>query len=157
MFELLSLLFGGLLRLAPEVIGFFKQRRDQDHELRMTQLQLDIDKARAQQALDLAHANAAIAADAADMQALIEAVRAQAGPVGNPRIDAISATVRPFLTYWWCVLLYTSAKVVGIVVAVQASATLAQLAPLLVTDFDRSVIGSMLAFWFVDRSLRRRS
>lgn len=156
MFELLSLVFGGLLRLAPEVIGFMNKKQDQAHELRMTTLQLDIDKARAQQALDLAHANAAIAADQADMQALIEAVKGQATPTGVKWVDAVSATVRPFLTYWWCVILYTTAKVIGIVVAVQASATLAQLAPLLVTEFDRSVIGSMLAFWFVDRSLRRR-
>jgi len=157
MIELLSLLFGGLLRLAPELIGFFKQKRDQEHELRMTTLQLDIDKARAQQALDLAHAQHAQAMDKADMEALISAIGAQATPSGIRWIDALSSSVRPVLTYWWCVGLYTTAKGITINVALQASVRLGDLAPMLVTDFDRTVIGSMLAFWFVDRSLRRKS
>lgn len=156
MFELLSLLFGGLLRLAPELIGFFKQKRDQEHEHKMTLLQLDIDKARAQQALDLAHAQHAAAMDKADMDALINAIGAQATPSGIRWIDALSSSVRPVLTYWWCVGLYTTAKFITISVAMQASLKLGELAPLLVTEFDRTVIGSMLAFWFVDRSLRRK-
>lgn len=155
MIELLSLVLGGLLRLAPEVFGFLRASKEEDHEYRMTQLQLDIDKARAQQALDLAHANAAIAMDQADMQALIEGAKAQAQLTGMPRIDAINATVRPVLTYWWCMVLYTSAKAITIAVALQETQELRVLAPILVTDFDRAVIGSMLAFWFVDRSLRK--
>lgn len=158
MLELLSLLFGGLLRLAPELLGFFRARDDREHELRMTHLQLDIDKARAQQQIDLAHAQAAIAADQADMAALVQAVQAQATPSGVRWIDALSSSVRPVLTYWWCVGLYTAYKVIAIVVMVQAVTgvqALATLLPQLVTDFDKSVIGSMFAFWFVDRSLRK--
>ena len=155
MLELLSLLFGGVLRLAPELLGFFRARDDRAHELRMTQLQLDIDKARAQQQIDLAHAQAAIAADQADMVALVEAVQAQARPSGVPWIDALSSSVRPVLTYWWCVGLYTAYKVIAITLLLQAGTGLAALLPQLVTDFDKSVIGSMFAFWFVDRSLRK--
>ncbi len=73
MLELLSLLLGAGLRLLPEVIGLFKARGERDHEYRMTQLQLDIDKARAQQALDLAHQQGQIASDKAEMDALIAA------------------------------------------------------------------------------------
>ena len=49
----------------------------------------------------------------------------------------------------------TAAKVITITVALQAGTGLVAMAAVLITDFDRSVIGSMLAFWFVDRSLRR--
>jgi len=155
MFELLSLVFGGVLRLLPEVLKLFTAKADQAHELEMTKLQLEIDKARAEQQIDLVHAQAAIAADTAEMGAMIEALKAQGTPSGIKWIDALSSSVRPVLTYWWCVGLYTGAKIIGLVVAVQASATLAQLAPLLVADFDRAVIGSILSFWFVDRSLRK--
>lgn len=155
MFELLSLIFGGLLRMAPEVLKYFNAKGDRAHEVEMTRLQLDIDKARATQQLDMAHAQAAIAADAAEMQTLAEALRAQAVPSGIRWIDALSSSVRPVLTYWWCLGLYTSYKAITVAVALQAGTALAQLAPLLVAEFDRMVIGSIFAFWFVDRSLRK--
>jgi hypothetical protein len=89
------------------------------------------------------------------MAAMVEALKAQAVPSGVRWIDALSSSVRPVLTYWWCVGLYTAAKVITVVVAWQATPQLATLAPLLLTDFDRMVVSSMVAFWFVDRALRR--
>jgi hypothetical protein len=155
MLELLSMLGGGVFRLLPEVIGLFKAKGDRDHEFRMTTLQLQIDQARAQQQLDLTHAQAAIAADAAEMQTLAETIKAQAQPTGIGWIDALSSSVRPVLTYWWCLILYTAYKAITIATAAQGGATLGDIAPLLVTDFDRAVIGSIFAFWFVDRALRK--
>lgn len=155
MIELLSLIFGGAFRMLPEILKLFTAKNDQAHELQMTRLQLEIDQARATQQIDLAHAQAAIAADTAEMGAMVEALKAQAVPSGVPWIDALSSSVRPVITYWWVIGLYTAAKAIGIIVAVQSGATLAQLAPMLVTEFDRTVIGSILAFWFVDRSLRK--
>jgi hypothetical protein len=65
--------------------------------------------------------------------------------------------VRPVLTYWWVIGLYSGAKAIGLVVAFQAGATLEAFGVLLITEFDRTVIGSILAFWFVDRSIRKGS
>lgn len=155
MIELLSLLGGGLLRLIPFVVDFFKQRQDAEHEFRMTQLQLEIDKARAAQQIDLAHANAEIAASAGELAAWGEAIKGQSQTTGIRWIDALSASVRPVLTYYWTVGLYGGAKVIQVLVAWQAHASLAGYLPILVTDFDRSVIGSVLSFWFVDRALRK--
>lgn len=155
MIELLSLVFGGLLRLAPELLKLVTARDDRAHELQMTQLQLQIDAARATQQLDLANAQGAIAANAAEMRAMLEALRGQGAPSGIKWVDALSASVRPVLTYWWCMGLYTAYKVIAVAVAIDAGPSLEQIAPVLVTEFDRAVIGSMFAFWFVDRSLRR--
>lgn len=155
MIELLSLALGGVLRLAPELFKMFGAKRDADHEFRMTELQLQIDRERAQQNLDLVHAQGAIAADSAEMMAMVEALKAQAVPTGVKWVDALSASVRPILTYWWCLFLYTIYKAVTISLAIASGASLATLAGLLVTEFDRSVIGSIFAFWFVDRSLRK--
>jgi predicted exporter len=155
MFELLSLIFGGVLRLLPEVLKLFTAKADAEHEYRMTQLQLEIDKARSEQQIDLVHAQGAIAADTAEMSAMVEALKAQSTPSGVPWIDALSSSVRPVLTYWWCLALYTAYKAITVAVAVQAGTTLGALATLLVTEFDRMVIGSIFSFWFVDRSLRR--
>jgi hypothetical protein len=155
MIELLSMLGGGIFRLLPEITGYFKAKGDRDHEYRMTQLQLQIDQARAQQQLDLVHAQAAIEADRSEMQTLAETIKAQAIPSGVTWIDALSSSVRPVLTYWWCLVLYTGYKAITMTTALDGGASLAAVAPLLVTEFDRSVIGSIFAFWFVDRALRK--
>jgi hypothetical protein len=153
--ELFSMIFGGLLRLAPELLKLFTARDDRAHEIAMTQIQLEIDKARSEQAIDLVHANAAVAAQTAEMGALVSALQDQFKPTGIRWVDALSATVRPVLTYWWCLVLYTAYKAVTILAALHVGADLAALAAMLVTEFDRQVIGSVFSFWFVDRALRR--
>jgi hypothetical protein len=155
MLELLGLLGGGVFRLVPFIVDFFKQKRDADHEYRMTQLQLEIDKARASQQIDLANAQAAIAANTAEMTAMVAALQAQSTPSGVPWIDGLSASVRPVLTYWWCLVLYTGHKAILVYMAFITSQPLLTIAPLLMTDFDKSVVGSIFGFWFVDRALRK--
>lgn len=156
MIELISMLGGGLLRLLPELFSFFKGTKDQSHEYKMTQLQLEIDKARAAQQLDIIHANHDSAIDQADLQALTEALAGQGKLSGIAWVDAISASVRPVLTYWWCLGLYTAYKVILVVTAFKdGGATLASIAPVILTEFDRSIVGSIFAFWFVDRALRK--
>lgn len=151
--QLLGPLLGGVLRLLPEAMKIFSAKRDADHEYRMTLLQLEIDKARAEKQIDLVHAQAAAAADTAELSAMVEAMRSQGG--GSKLVDTINASVRPILTYWWCLGLYTAAKAIAIAVAVGADTSLGELAPVLVSEFDQAVIGSIFSFWFVDRSLRR--
>lgn len=155
MVELLGLIAGGVFRLLPELVGLFKAKRDADHEYRMTQLQLQIDQARSQQAIDLVHAQGAVAADTAEIQGWAEALRAQSQPSGVAWVDALSSSVRPVLTYWWCLLLYTANKAIVVAVGLQQSLPLAQLAPVVLTDFDRSVVASIIGFWFTDRALRK--
>ena len=157
MLTLLSLFGGGLMRLIPFLVDFFKQKQDADHEFRMTQLQLQIDQARAAQQIDLAHAQAEIAANAGEMAAWAEAIKGESSKTGIGWVDAISASVRPFLTYYWCVGLYGGGKVIQVLVAMQTNTPLAGYLPILITEFDQSVIASMLSFWFVDRALRKMS
>lgn len=157
MLTLLSLLGGGLLRLIPFFVDFFKQKQDADHEYRMTTLQLQIDQARAAQKIDLAHAQAEIAANAGEMAAWADAIKGESGKTGIGWIDALSASVRPVLTYYWVIGLYGSAKVIQVLVAIDARTPLAGYVPILITEFDQTVIGSMLSFWFVDRALRKMS
>lgn len=155
MIELLSMLGGGILRLLPELFSFLKGTKDQAHEYRMTQLQLEVDKARAAQQLDVIHATHDANIDQADLQALTEALAGQGKPSGIAWVDALSASVRPVLTYWWCLGLYTAYKVILIYTAFIHGTSLIEIAPVLLSEFDRSVVGSIFAFWFVDRALRK--
>ena len=154
--QLLGPALGGMLRLLPEAMKIFTAKRDADHEYRMTLLQLEIDEVRADQQIDLVHAQGAIAADTAEMAAMVQALKAQGAASGVGWVDALSASVRPVLTFWWCLGLYTAYKAITVAVALRAEAGLETLAPVLVTDFDRSVVASIIGFWFTDRALRRK-
>lgn len=154
MFELLSLIVGSVTRLGPELLKLITAKRDSDHEYRMSELQLRIDQARAGQALDLVHAQGAIAQEAQELQAIVEAARDQSKPTGIAWIDGLSSSVRPILTYWWCMILYTSAKIVLVIGAWPMD--MPALAALLLSDFDRSIVASIIGFWFTDRVLRRK-
>jgi len=156
MFELLSLLGGGILRMLPEVLSFLKAKKDSDHEYRMTQMQLEIDKARAAQAIDLAHVNNQAAFDQADINLLTTAVTGQSTLTGIKFIDGLSSSVRPVLTYWWCIVLYTAYKSMMMYSAYTNNISWHDLAPIVMTEFDRSVMASIISFWFVDRALRRK-
>lgn len=153
MFELLSLIVGSVTRLGPELLKLVTAKRDAEHEFRMTELQLRIDRARAAQALDLMQAQGAIVQEAQELQAIVQAARDQGKLTGIAWIDGLSSSVRPVLTYWWCMVLYTAAKIVLVIGAwpVEMSA----LAALLLSDFDRSIVASIIGFWFTDRVLRR--
>lgn len=160
---------GGLLRYVPEIFKLFTEQRDRDHEYRMTQLQLDIDKARAAQAIDLVHAQGEMAQQTGELQAYIEAIKGQSNMSGVPWVDALNQSVRPVVTYWWMTLL-TLYKVVMIVVAtielyaaIKVAQGIAGFSPALSTyaarvwtPQDAGILAMILGFWFVDRSIRKQ-
>lgn len=152
---LLSFLGSGILRLLPELFTLFKEKKDADHEFRMAQLQLEIDKARATQQLDLAHVNAEISLNQAEATGLIEALKAQGQPTGIKFVDALNALVRPILTYYWCIVMYTAWKATIIYQAIDSKVPFVQMAPVIMTEFDLNVVSSIIGFWFVDRAIRK--
>ena len=179
---ILSLLgagLGGAMRLMPEVFKLFTAKGDQAHEYKMTALQLEIDKARAAQGIDLVHAQRDAAISAGEMQArveeakgemlaYIEAIKGQSAMTGVPWVDALNQSVRPVVTYWWMVLV-SLYKLVMIVAAsiefyfVAKSLTSFEGLSVVITSFgkriwtvqDAGILSMILGFWFVDRSLRK--
>lgn len=155
MIEIIGLLAGGVFRLIPEVIKFFTVAKEQKHELAMTELQLRIDTARSQLRIDEVHAGANAAEQATWASALQDAIKAQGQPSGVGWIDGLSSSVRPILTYWHCLILYTAVKVAMGYLAMQAGVSLPNAVVQSFTAFDQALVGSMVSFWFVDRSLRK--
>lgn len=160
---------GGLLRFVPEIFKLFTEQRDRDHEYRMTQLQLNIDKARADQAIDLVHAQGDMAIQTGELQALMEAQRAQSQMTGVPWVDALNQSVRPVVTYWWMALLSLYKFVMLAVATLELYAALkmtqgiAGFGPALTVYADRvwtpqdaGILSMILGFWFVDRSIRKQ-
>lgn len=155
MIELIGLLAGGIFRLMPEVIKFFTVAKEQKHELAMTELQLRIDTARSQLRIDEVHAGANAAEQGTWAAALQDAIKAQGQPSGVGWADALSAGVRPILTYWHCLVLYTAHKAALMYMAIQAGVSTAAGIANSFTEFDQMIVASIFSFWFVDRALRR--
>lgn len=147
---------GGLLRFVPEIFKLFSEGKDRDHEYRMTQLQLQIDKARSDQAIDQTHVQGDVAQATAEMQAYIEAIKGQGQMTGVPFIDALNQSVRPVVTYWW-MSLFTAYKIATIVAAIYAWSTLDDFITKLWTAQDAGILAMILGFWFVDRALRKNT
>lgn len=145
---------GGVLRLIPEGVKYFSDRKDRDHEFRMTSLQLEIDKARAEHDIDKEHAQGDAAAQAGEMQAFIEAIKGQSQLSGVKWIDGLNQSVRPVVTYWWLIL-FTGYKAALLISAYSHFTTWDDFILKLWTAQDAAILAMILGFWFVDRSIRK--
>lgn len=147
---------GGVLRLIPEGIRYFSEKKDRDHEFRMTELQLKIDTARSEHEIDKVHAQGDAAAQAGEMQAFIEAIKMQGQLTGVKWIDGLNSSVRPVVTYWWLIL-FTVYKAALLVSSYYYFTTWDNFIAKLWTAQDAGTLSMILGFWFVDRSIRKQN
>jgi hypothetical protein len=96
MIALLGSLAGFLSALIPEVLGFIKDKRDKAHELALVKLQIEAGKNSSSSRID----EVVIKSDL-DKERLIYS---HAKPIGIPWVDALSALVRPLITYLFLAL-----------------------------------------------------
>ena len=144
---------GALMRLIPEVLKLFSQKKDMDHEYRMTHLQLEIDQARATQDIDKLYANQSLEAVKGEMAAYTVALKSQGTITGVKWIDGLNQSVRPVLTYWWQAL-FTLYKVCSIIVAWRTLETFNDFTTAIWTADDAGILSMILGFWFVDRAMK---
>lgn len=155
---LLGSFLGGTFRLVPEVLSWLDKKNERQHELSMFDKQLRADELRSQQAIAEAEAQGQIALDAAGMQALIESIKTQGQKTGSVIIDALSASVRPVLTYWWAMVLYTAVLASRFYLLLQDSGVSSPEAIVqLWGPNEQSLVSSLFTFWFLDRVIKKRS
>jgi hypothetical protein len=146
---------GGLFRFAPEVLKFMDRKGDRAHELAMFDKQLAADAQKSAEQLAAINAQHLADADNKDLDALIAAVNVQGAKTGVGFVDAINALVRPVLTFYWCIGLYTAVLYARWAV-LQGQGVAAEAAILqLWGPSEMALVASMMSFWFVDRALRR--
>jgi hypothetical protein len=154
---LLGSIFGGLFRMAPEVLKWLDKKNEREHELNMFKFQCDLEAQRGQQKLAEIGAQREAAIDTGVMNAFQSAIEQQTEMVkaAGGWVASLSASVRPVVTYWilglWSfihVWLSYNAWVSGMppldVFKVMMSA-----------DFAALVSGT-LNYWFLDRTLAKR-
>jgi hypothetical protein len=157
MFELLSggllgSIFGGIFRLAPEVLKFLDKKNERAHELSMFQLQTDLEKMRGEFKMEEKYVDYSIS----QMDTIKEAFKEQAQTAKEAGWFAsfITAITRPGLT-WIAFGVYVAVKAAGLTIAFQTNANWAEVLTKSYDEDDFAMLNMMLTFWFVGRSIEK--
>ena len=147
MFEVLSgglfgSIFGGLFRLAPEVLKFLDKGNERKHE----------EKLRGQFRMEEKYVDHSVA----QLDAIQAAFKGQAQEASSSYkwVSALSALVRPGITY---VLfgLYVAVKVTAMMYAINSGAPWADVLRTNWTADDFGMLNMILTFWFVGRAIEK--
>jgi hypothetical protein len=154
---LLGSIFGGIFRMAPEILKYFDKANERKHELNMFKFQCDLEAQRGQQKLAEIGAQREAAIDVGVMDAFQSAIEQQATMVkaAGGWVASLSASVRPIVTYWilfiWSfihVWFAWNSWLLGDPPAVVFNLMMSG-------DFAALVSGT-LNYWFLDRTLSKR-
>jgi len=143
---------GGLLRLAPEIMKGFDRKHERAHELAMMQVEIQIVEKRLEHEMRKVDA----AMTMAEMDAISQAVKeqGQTARAAGKFVAAVSALVRPLVTYWF-VVLYSTVKIVSMSMAISAGGDWREVLINNWTSEDMSMLMMVLGFWFVNRTVDR--
>jgi hypothetical protein len=143
---------GGVFRLFPEVLKVFDAKNSRKHELALLEAEMKFASLRAEHGMRQAEA----AMTVAELDAVSEAIQeqGQTSRAAGWFVAAISALVRPLVTYWF-VGLYSAVKIVSMWLAVQAGEAWESVIIRHWTSEDMSLLVMILTFWFVGRVFER--
>jgi len=149
---LLGSIFGGLFRLAPEVLKFLDKKNERQHELSMFQLQTDLEKMRGEFKMEEKYVDYSIQ----QMDTIKEAFKEQAetAKAAGWFMAFISASVRPGIT-WFLFFMYAGVKAAAIMLAFQANASWAEVLVKSWDEDDFGMLSMVLSFFFVGRSIEK--
>lgn len=150
---LLGGVFGGLLRLAPEVLKLWDRKAERDHELSMVSLEHDFAKTQAEVALRIGHQQVQVREFEAIAQASEEQSRTSVA--AGWLIAAINALVRPLTTYLFLGC-YFLVKAALYSMATQQGGAWQQVIVSLWTADDATILFMIISFWFVGRVYERK-
>ena len=151
---LLGGLMGGAFRLAPEVLKWLDRKGERGHELAMQDKALEFEKLRGAQRMDEIGAQAQSAWQAGALEALQTSIAAQGRLSGAKWADALSASVRPVITYWFMAL-YCLAKTAGMMAAMFGGTDWSLAIMQAWTEADQALWAGVLNFWILGRVFDR--
>ena len=154
---LLGSIFGGIFRMAPEVLKYFDKKHERGHELLMFSRQCELEQLRGAQKLAEIGAQREAAIDVGVMDAFNSAIQQQADMVkaAGGWAASLSASVRPVVTYWvlfvWSFIHVWFAWNAWLAGAIPIEVFKTMMTP----DFSALLAGT-INFWFLDRTLAKR-
>lgn len=156
MFEILAGLlggvFGGIFRLAPEVLKFIDKKDERKHELSMFTLQTDLEKVKGTFRMEEKYVDYSTE----QLKTLQEAFKEQSATAKEAGwfVSAISALVRPGIT-WAIFGMYAAVKVSSLVLALQGNADWKEVVVQAWGADDFAMLNMVISFWFVGRSIEK--
>jgi len=157
MFDLLSggllgSIFGGLFRLAPEVLKLRDKKNERAHELAMFQLQTDLEKMRGTFKMEEKYVDYSVQQLDTIKSAFEE--QSQTAQAAGWFVAAISALVRPGIT-WALFFMYATVKAATLVMAFQSNAVWHEVILKVWDQDDFALFMMCISFWFVGRSIEK--
>ena len=154
---LLGSIFGGLFRMAPEVLKFFDTKNEREHELSMFSRQCELETLRGQQKLAEIGAQREAAIDVGVMDAFNNAIVQQAEMVKSAGgwVASLSASVRPVVTYW-VLFVWSFIHVWFAYNAWLAGAPAVEVFKTMMTPDFSALLSGTINYWFLDRTLKQR-
>jgi len=149
---LLGSIFGGLFRLAPEILKLLDKANERKHELNMFRLQTDLEKLRGEFRIEERYVDYSIQ----QLDTIKAAFKEQQETAKQAGwfVSAISALVRPGIT--WCFFfMYAAVKAAGLVIAFQTNAPWYEVVSQVWDADDFGVFTMCLTFYFVSRPLEK--
>ena len=116
---------------------------------------IEADRLKADNGQRLAEIEAGKVMGAAEIQALIEATKAQGQLTGIKVVDTFNSLMRPTITFWWVIVLQTAVMGTTFYLAIDAGKPLLDAIGLVWGPAEKAIVASIVSFWFVDRSLRK--
>jgi hypothetical protein len=149
---LLSGVFGGALRLAPEVIKLFDRKNERNHELALLKQEHEFAKMQAETQLRVGEQNLVIREFDTLDTALDE--QGKTARAAGWFISAVSALVRPVVTYLFLAM-YFLVKVALYSMALDQGGAWQEVIVQIWTKDDISILFMIISFWFVGRVYER--
>jgi hypothetical protein len=140
--------FGGLLRLAPEVLKFFDKKNERQHELLMLDKEMEFAKVKGEIMMHQVEAQMQIS----ELDAISKAFDEQSNTASKAGwfIAGVSALVRPLITYAF-VSAYFAVKFAAFSIAIEQGGLWKEVIINLWTQDDVTVLFMIISFWFVGR------
>jgi hypothetical protein len=152
-------LIGGLFRLVPAWFQMKDKDSERQHELAMVEAAARLEGLKAESAQRAAQLNYQTAVDEGLLTSLTESIRQQTemtaslGP--GSKVAALSASVRPIVTYW-LVLIYSVAHFVFFFTEWKDTDSVHAAFKLVMTPDFFALVSGTINYWFLDRSLAKR-
>ena len=154
---LLGSIFGGVFRLAPEVLKWLNKKSEMAHELNMFKFQCDLEAQRGQQKLAEIGAQREAAIDVGVMSAFQSAIEQQATMIkaAGGWVASLSASVRPVVTYW-VLFVWSFIHVWFAYNAWLSGAPATEVFKTMMTPDFSALLSGTINYWFLDRTLSKR-
>jgi hypothetical protein len=145
---LLGSLLGGVFRIVPEVMKLWDAKNEREHELAMLGKEMEF----AQIKGEISMREQETVLMGKELDAMTEALKEQGetARASGQFISAISAAVRPLVTYWF-VTLYSIVKLASILMAIDSGAEWKEVLVSSWSEDDMALLMMVLTFWFVGR------